>query len=63
VVEDNQWHTVIIDLKAYVGDGTVYDGNYTMGFFRPFGNVTGEEVRAVTEGTCERNEEGCSRDI
>ena len=51
VEEDNEWHTVIIDLKAHVGDGTVYSGTYTYGKFNPFGNVAVADIRAATTGT------------
>jgi hypothetical protein len=46
VEEDNTWHTVVVDLKACVGDGTVYDGSYTNAYFRPFGDLTGDTVRS-----------------
>ena len=41
VSEDNEWHTVVIDLKSIIRD---YTGTYVMGYLRPFGGLTAAEI-------------------
>ena len=49
VTNDGKWHTIVVDLKAYVGDGTVYTEGYIGGtsYFRPFGDLDGATVREL----------------
>jgi hypothetical protein len=51
VVEDNQWHTMVVDLKARVGDGTVFNGSFAANqevWFQPFGDV---DIAALKSNT------------
>ena len=52
VSEDNQWHVVVVDLKARVGNGTVFDGSFTKDnevWFQPYGDVGTAVLKAKPE--------------